>query len=441
MIQHRGKKQGKEGAFYRDLSSFKINLLRQGAWTSFGKVIASLGTLIGVRLLTEVVSKEVYGIVSLLLGLMTLGSNLFVAPFMLTAQRLHSEKALAGEVARLRYTTVGILRWTVITLVVIILTGGAFYSRYNSMSYLVFPVLSAFLVVQVMRILETTLFVAARRQKEAAIWDMAEAWAMPALAILTVLLVGVCPESILFGYLIAAGGILFCFFLLPVKGEGKDTTKKIYPPDKRLMKDIWNYAIPLIPLAIVGWINTLSDRYIIGGLLGTGEVGIYAATYGLIGTPFLIVGSTINQTLRPLYFQTVSAGSKVLEKKILFVWITITVIVCAFGVMAIYYLRYWIARLLLAEEYRSGTVLMPWIAAGIGFQVIAQVFEGLLFAYKRTRIILLIHSIGAVVCLLSVYLMLKQYGLIGAAQACPIYYFTMVILGMLLVQRLRLTSQ
>ncbi len=119
------------------------------------------------------------------------------------------------------------------------------------------------------------------------------------------------------------------------------------------------------------------------------------------------------------------------------VWFTTTSSVCLFGVIAVYYFRHWIAVCLLAKEYRSGTVLMPWIAAGIGFQVISQIFENILFAYKRTSFVLLAHSVGAIVCVVSVVCLISRFGLVGAAVACPIYYSSMLIISVILARLIR----
>jgi O-antigen/teichoic acid export membrane protein len=164
------------------------------------------------------------------------------------------------------------------------------------------------------------------------------------------------------------------------------------------------------------------------------EVGIYAACYGLISMPFLITGSAISQVFRPIYFQSVSSKNKTLENNMLIVWFTITSSICLLGITAVYYFRHWIAVCLLAKEYRSGALLMPWIAAGISFQVITQIFENILFAYKRTGFVLFVHSVGAIVCVISVVFMIGRFGLVGAAAACPVYYSCMFIMSMFMTR-------
>jgi O-antigen/teichoic acid export membrane protein len=408
-------------------------ILKEGVWSAFGKITTALGTLIGVRLLTEFIPKEIYGTISLLIGIATLGSNLFAYPLISAAQRFHPEMTLSGNVPQLRHTIVGTLKWTVGTLASFILLGGLFVKS-STLSYWVFVTLAAFLVVQVIRNLEIGFLIAARRQKEVAIWCMSEAWLKPAFAVLLVILLGDTPLSVLLGYFFAFGSILLCFHLLPVSVEGTNNSKIPIETDIELTANIRRYAMPLIPLALVAWISSLSDRYIISGMLGVGQVGLYAAVYGLISMPFLMAGDIIGQTLRPPFYQAVSAGNITLGKKLLRTQLSITVLVCSAGVVAVFFLRNLIATLLLAEEYRSAVSLMPWIASGISFQIIAQIFEGVLIAYKRTGFLLMVHSSGAIVCVLSVYIFIHRFNLIGAAMACPVYYLTMLMTGIVIAR-------
>ena len=422
------------------LTPIKKNLLKEGGWSAFGKIMVSLGTLVGVRLITEFVSKEVYGKVSLLIGIITLGSNLFASPLISTAKRFHSEMALSGGVPQLRRTVIGVLKWTVGTLVCVMLIGIVVYGQFYSISYLAALILVAFLIVQIMCGLELGFLAAARRQKAFAVWTALEAWFKPMLAVLLVVFFGATTQSVLLGYFVAVAGVLLCFHLLPIQVEGVGRLNEHPQQNRKLVNDIYRYALPLVPLAVVGWISTLSDRYIIGALLDVGKVGVYAACYGLISMPFLVAAGIILQTLQPPYFQAVSAGDNILGKKILITQIITTVIICSLGVIAVYCLKDLIASLLLAEEYRNTAVLlMPWIAAGIGFQAIAQMFAGVLYAYKRTGFILLSQTLASIVCIISVYTLTVRYDLIGAAMACPIYFSFMAGINMLLAGYVRKT--
>ncbi|NQU43601.1 lipopolysaccharide biosynthesis protein [bacterium] len=411
------------------MSALRHQLLREGAWSAVGNGLAALGTLVGVRLLTEVIEDQaVYGTIALLIGYVTLGINLFTAPFTLSAQRFHSQAALKGEVGVLRVILTQVLRRAGALLVLAILTGGAIFSVKTGFSYWPFIFLAGYGLLMVFRQFEMMLFNAARRQKAVAIWYVLEAWGKPAIALLLVVFLGEKSGNVILGYLLALIGLFALFRILKVEREGTRLASAPISPDHPLRREIRRYAIPLVPLQLVSWVNSQSDRYVIGLLLGTAAVGVYAPAYGGVGMPFLVAGGTIAMFMRPPYFQAVSAGDKRLEKKLFWYWLVLSCGVVALGVALVALLKNWIVLILLAEDYRAGAApLMPWIAGGIAFQVISQVFEAKLFAYKRPGLWTLTHVIGAVVCVVAVFLMTRRFGLLGAAMACPIYYAVMVL--------------
>ena len=411
----------------------KKNLLNEAAWSLTGKIISALGTLVGVRLLTEYARKEIYGKVGLLVAAMTLGMNLFASPLTSAAQRFYSDQALRGQVPLLRNTLISLLKWPAVILGTTILLL-MFFAR--SIPDSVLLTLAFLLVFQVIYNLEVSLLTAARRQKEVAFLGLSQTWLKPGFAVLAIILLGVSPFSILLGYSIATGGILLLFYLLPVQVEGVSRPSKPLKPDRNLVNNIFRYSFPLMPLALVSWITSLSDRYIIGGTLGLGQVGIYTAGYGLISMPFLMVEGIIGQTLRPAYFQSVSSIDSITEKKILRYHLITTVGICVIGVLAVCFFKNLIAQLFLAKEYREAAILLPWIAVGISFQVISQIFEGVLIAYKKTLRLLMVHSLGAVISVVSVFLLCSRFGLSGAAVACPLYYLSMVVAGIALTSKL-----
>ena len=141
-------------------------------------------------MLTEIVPKNIYGTVSLLIGLITLGTNVFISPLMLSAQRFYSEIVIDSNVSSLRNTIIKLLRFTVTLLVCLILLVGIYFNGEKNIPFIVFLLLAGFAVVQVCRNLEINLFIAARRQRECAIWKGSEAWLKPLLAALIVWLLG-----------------------------------------------------------------------------------------------------------------------------------------------------------------------------------------------------------------------------------------------------------
>jgi len=76
----------------------------------------------------------------------------------------------------------------------------------------------------------------------------------------------------------------------------------------------------------------------------------------------------------------------------------------------------------LAKSYHSAVELMPAIAVGCALHALGTVLAQPLLANKRTRVLLLGRVSGAVTAAICLPLMVKNYGLLGAAMANPIYF-------------------
>jgi O-antigen/teichoic acid export membrane protein len=418
------------------LSASRQRIINEGAWIATGQIVSAIGTLVGIRLLTQYVPPPVFGSVNLLIGILALLYGLMCGPAVQSIVRYYSEAAQKNKTHLLRHAINRILRARSLLLIGTILFIGIFYAVSTKISYWVFVLLAGLLIVDIVRGVETSFLSAARRQKPYASWNAAEAWFRPSAAIIVVMLLGATLQAVLTGYVVASLLGLTVFFAVS-KREGIVNGVALLERDLPLEQEIRRYALPLIPLAIVGWISSLSDRYIIGGLLGLGQVGIYAAAYGLVSRPFLMAGAIIELTLRPIYFDAISAGKDALEKKIINVWLGITVAVCAVGVISVTVLRNQIGNLLLAENYRNAVSLMPWIALGYSLLVVSYVFEKPCYAYKRTKAVLYIQTSGAIASICIAIPLVYYRGLQGAAVAIPLYFGTQLLFSIYMARQAR----
>jgi O-antigen/teichoic acid export membrane protein len=418
------------------LPSGKKRLLREGAWVAAGRVMIGLGTLLGVRLLTEFLDPSVYGAVVLILGLTALGQGLFCRPLMQAAYRFYPDMASSEGVRVLRWTTYKILFVTTGGLAVFVLIVGALCLPRIKVPYWMFVALAAYVIVETPTALETSLLSAARRQRAVAIWDGTNACLKPAMAVLAIFALGPTPQSVLLAYFLVTGLTFACArAFLSRDEEPRSIVHTPGTPERNLNQQILSFALPLTPLALVGWLTATSDRYIIGGLAGLGEAGIYSAAYGLTSMPITMGAYVIMQTLWPVYNKAVAQKDDGMAKRTLRVWLSTTISICVLGSVSIALLREWIAALLLAEQYRLTAPLLPWLAAGFSLLSTAYVFECKLYAYKRTRLVLLGQSIAAALTLVVTAPMIALWGLKGAAMACPIYFAGYLIIMVLLSRR------
>ena len=391
-----------------------------GLWIVMGQISAALGVLFGIRLLTEVMPPDVFGSVTLLSGMAALAVGIFSTPIMQAVLRLYPEYASQDGVASLRRVALsGLLRrglWCYLAL----LCGLVGYGHFYEMSILVGLLLAAMMATDSIRSLESSLLNAARRQRPFALLSVFEAWGKPLAAVALVQVFGPSVDSVLTGYVVAAIVTLITYYAF-VTPEGTTGTAASSADRSALEKRVSSYSLPLVPMGILGWVTGVGDRYLIGGLLGVDKVGIYAAIYGLVSRPFLMLGSAVELTFRPIYNKAVVTDSPSEPRKVLRNWLLLLMGAGGIGFVFFTALAPTIVNVLVAEEYRSGARLVPWIAAGYVLLILSYVFEKVCYAYEATHLILLTQLCGALASLGIAFAAIRAWGLIGAAAAVPAY--------------------
>jgi O-antigen/teichoic acid export membrane protein len=166
----------------------------------------------------------------------------------------------------------------------------------------------------------------------------------------------------------------------------------------------------------------LGDRYVIGYLMTAAEVGLYAATYTIINEAFNRSAMVLLRIFQPVYFQACSQNRSQESFRILWLWIGSVVVLGIIGVSLLLITKDWVAAWVLAKSYHSAVELMPAIAVGCALHALGTVAAQPLLANKRTRLFLLGRLCGAVTAAISIPLMVKNFGLPGAAMANPIYF-------------------
>jgi O-antigen/teichoic acid export membrane protein len=404
---------------------FHSGIMVEGLLIAFGQGAQALAMLVGVRLLSELVSPDIYGEVTLFMGAVILGKQIFGFPFLQAALRFYPEAVNKNCVPLLRNMIRSYLVRIVGSYTVLYLIIGLGYTVFtnHNISYYLFVLSAGLLCCEVACVLETDLYNAARMQSHFVFVQISSAWLRPLFAVLAVFIFGANSVSIISGYLVAIVLVVICLYVFPINRIGIRQGEKVLDSIPKFKQDIRQYALPLMPLAVFGWISTFSDRYLIGALFDAEQVGIYAVAYSLMSLPFTMVQAVVERTLRPLYFEAISAGDEKRADKYFKFWINSVFFVCFAGVLMVYFFHDDIAKLCLAEKYHTSARLMPWIALGHLFLAMSAVFEKPCFAYKKTIYVLLIQGAGAFFCLVVAIPFMIYYGIIGAAIAVPVYCF------------------
>ncbi|MDF1553818.1 MAG: oligosaccharide flippase family protein [Deferrisomatales bacterium] len=399
----------------------RSRVIGEGLWVSLGQGLTAIGLIVGIRLQTEFVPPDVFGTVALVVGISSLVMGVVCQPLAQGALRFLPDAVATLQPNRFRW-----LIWTLaarqvgVALLAVLLLGGL-WSAFGSGRPLGILALCGLLVIDAARLIGMAFFNAMRWQRIYAGWAVAEAWGRPLAAVLLVIVFGASAEAVLSGYLLASFSSFLLFGVPPLLRARRGRVSE-EPLSPTVIDTVYRYARPLMPLGIVGWVNTVSDRYLIAGILGVGQAGIYAAVYGLISRPFLMAQSTLELTLRPLYFEAVTAGDRRREWRLYRRWLALNVF-AGFLLLGIFMGGSdWIVRHLLGARYSSSVTLIPYLAIGHVMLITAYNLNSYLYAHQHTKEMFFISSAGALVSVFLVASFAATWGLPGAAAACIAYF-------------------
>lgn len=266
------------------------------------------------------------------------------------------------------------------------------------------------------------------RYKLAAILSFVLAIVATALSIVIVLNLrdtGYSAEGRLFAnYTVIYGVALVIWFILLIRG------KVFY--NKEFWKKSLALSVPLIGYSISAQILSVSDRTMIGNMVGNSAVGIYSTLYSVSSICTIFWGA-LNTSFIPYLYQNIDKDNNQING-------ISTLLLGAYSVIAILitYFAPEIVRILATEEYYEGIYIMPPIAAGVFLMAVTNMYSNIAVYYKKTIFVMVPAMIAAVLNIILNLIFIPIYGYVGAAYTTLIAYVVLAglqALFALLLQR------
>lgn len=421
-------------------------LIGEAAWVAAGQIVSAVAIIASIRIMTELLSPSEFGQLALLLGVSMLAMGLTATPIHQALMRYYADWSRAGRTAALRRVGGRLVARFVLLGSVIIVVGWLVVSARLDGAWFTGLLIAALLIVDTTRLFELSLLNAARRQRGAAFIYAGDAWARPITAIAAVSAFGSSANAVLAGYIAGSALVVVVMHLaMRLEGAGVDKPDPTDTPaaempavtgtDAHLAAAMRRYALPLVPLAIFGWISGVGDRYLIGGMLSLETAGLYVAAYAIASRPFLMLAGIIELTIRPILYNAIAAGDPTQTARVKRTWITITGVGAVFGILGFLFLSHQVGGLLLASEYRAAIDLMPWIAVGYALYTLSNVFSRFCYAFDDTKAVLLLTVAGAVIGIAVLLPAIHFVGLWGAAAAVPVRFGIELALSTIMARR------
>lgn len=196
--------------------------------------------------------------------------------------------------------------------------------------------------------------------------------------------------------------------------------------DKDMMKNMLIYCIPLVPGTVAWWINTSVDKYMIIGMYGIGQSGIYSIAHK-VPTLLTMVTNIFLQAWQIAAINNYKEnGSEDFYNGVYSYFSLLNLVI---GIFLIFTAQL-IAKIAFSAEYYEAWKFMPFLVVSSIFSSHASFLASVFSAAKKTKMLLNSVCVGAAVNFVLNYVLLKIFGTVGAAIA------TMISFGVMWVIRL-----
>ena len=181
--------------------------------------------------------------------------------------------------------------------------------------------------------------------------------------------------------------------------------------NKKLMKDMLSYSIPLIPHSLSWTIINLSDRVIVTSFLGAASNGIYA-----ISNKFPTIINTVYNYFAIAWKESAAKAlhsdesSKYYNK----IYVSLRNLVYSATVVVIAAIPF-IFNILINKSYSEAYLYIPILVFSVYFSNMASFYGGIFSAYKQTKIIGSTTLVAAVINLAINLIFIKLFGIYAAA--------------------------
>ena len=356
-------------------------------WIVLGQAAAIAGSLVGVRLLTELLAPAVYGELALGLTLAALVNQTVLGPlangvtrFYAPAQEQMDLGGYLSAVRRLALMATVVVFLIVLIAVAILIAAGRGQWTGIAIAALAYATLSGHNAIL------NGIQNAARQRAIVALHQALESWARFLAAAGLVLWLGASSAVAMIGYavgvvLVLASQYLFFRRSLHAYGAALDSM--------RWRSKIWRYSWPISIFGVFTWVQLASDRWALEAFETTREVGIFAALFQLGYYPMSMASTMATQFLAPIFYQRAGDASDsrrnadVSRLSWKLTALSLFATAAAFLLGLLFHRQ--IFRIFVAGEYAAVSYLLPWMLLAGGIFAAGQTIALNLMSQMRTR--------------------------------------------------------
>lgn len=414
-------------------------LAKENLWILIGLLCTAGGSLVQVRVLTEFLSPNQYGQLSLANTLANLVNQIVMCGLISGIGRFYSIAAEKNDLAKYLRASFRLLTYAsfIIFLMGITIILGLIFDNKNQFIELVVATLIFSILTSINSSL-SDLQNAARKRKVVTFNNSLDAILKIIFAWMLLKLTGVSSLSVMLGFLLAAAATLVSQLLcLKYTIKTNDTAAQTHT--NAWQQQIWSYAWPFSTWGLFTWAQQASDKWALELFSTTDDVGIYAVLFQLGYVPIGMIAGIFTSFLIPIFFQRAGDGTNHTRnsnvRRVNWVITLLGLGLTIFSFLLTLLIHEWIFSIFVTEPYRSSSYLLPWFVLSGGMFATGQISALKLMSELRSR-----HLIPAKILTAIGGAMLNIFGawyagLAGVTTALVLFTATYLIWTMLLAHR------
>lgn len=416
-------------------------LSKEGFWIILGQAAAVVGAVVGVRLLTELLDPSAYGELALGMTVASLVSQTVFGPLSNGIARFYAQAVEQSDLGSYQNAVrrMVLLATGIIILIGVLMVAGLFISGQKEWVAIIVAVF-IFAIFSSYNSILNGIQNAARQRSIVALHQGLESWARFLIAAGMMVLLGTTSTVAMIGYAIAVFLIIgsqsiFLRKILPRNLSSSDS-------GKNWQQQIWKYSWPFNTWVVFYCIQSASDRWALGILATTQEVGLYAVLFQLGNYPMSILTKMAMQFLAPIFYQLAGDASDNRRNARVntISWrLTALVLIMSCVLSFIVFLFHGqIFHIFVASEYGSVSHFLPWMILSGGIFAAGQTVALDLMSRMKTRAMIKAKIVTALLGVTLNFAGAYWFGIAGIVVASVLFSFLYFIwLAMLSVETMK----
>lgn len=410
-----------------------VRLFKESFWIVSGQVFGVIGALVGVRVLTELMSPSEYGQVALGMTFVMFLGQAWLGPLGTGAARFFAPASEAGELKQY-LKAVGQLIYLVNKAILPLALVICIFILVSNLDEWLPLVVGALIIAIVTNCngVASGIQNAARQRAIVALHSGVTPWVRLLLAVSLIYYFGVSSTVVIWAYVFAAIIILlsqYHFFkqILKVSEQQTSVNDSSHVWKSHIVKYSWPFAAWGIFFALY----QASDRWALVAFSSQSDVGLFSVLYQLGYYPVALFTEMLFSLLTPILFSRAGDGknSERLNNAIrlnlkIFGAVLLTTLFIFFATWTTHEL---IFKVFVAEEYRKVSNLLPWVSLSAGLVTSGHILSLARMSALETKALIVPKVLTSVLGILLNVLGAYLYGLEGIIMAQLL--FSIIYLG------------